>query len=330
MDLISVIVPVYNVKQYLGKCIESLLMQTYTNFELILVNDGSTDGSDAICEAYKRKDDRIYVINKANGGLSSARNAGIDICKGKYVCFVDSDDFVNKTYLEYLYQMLVKDNSQMAVCSACWWVDENSYESCNVEQTLCLNSEESYKLLFSKEKWFGVFAWNKLYKTELFDDVRYPEGFYFEDSGTTYKLVHKCEKISFGFEPQYYYRQQREGQITAVFSSKKIDDKLFFLNEMNTFFGDKYSKIMDEYISYYLNCLITIYGILIQAKPKNNEDCSRIKNSIDELCTAIKSKKLLAKKVKIKLFFFNMGDTSFSIYLWLNRIRRKTNYGRKK
>lgn len=329
MDLISVIVPVYNVKKYLGKCIESLLSQTYANFELILVNDGSTDGSDLICKEYKRKDDRICIIDKANGGLSSARNAGIDVCKGKYVCFVDSDDFVSETYLEYLYQMIIKDDSQIAICSACWWVDENSYEHCYFEQEICLKPDASYKLLFSKEKWFGVFAWNKLYKTELFNNIRYPEGYYFEDSGTTYKLIHKCEKISFGYEPQYFYRQQREGQITAVFNTKKIDDKLLFLDEMYAFFFARYSNIMDEYISYYLNCLITIYGIVIQDKPQNREDANRVRSLAKSLTRKINKKKL-TKKVKVKLAFFDMGDVSFSIYLWLNRIRRKTSYGRKR
>lgn len=330
MDLISVVVPVYNVRQYLEKCINSILSQTYENFELILVNDGSTDGSDIICEEYKNKDSRIIVLNKENGGLSSARNAGIDICKGKYVCFVDSDDFVTNTYLEYLYGMIVEHNSQMAICSAYWWVDENSYELCQYETSICLNREDTYKLIFSKEKWFGVFAWNKMYMTELFKGVRYPEGYYFEDSGTTYKLIHKCDLISVGYEPHYYYRQQREGQITAVYNRKKIEDKLKFVHEMKQFFSQEYPSIMNEYISYYYNCLLTMYGNVLQARHYNKEDIKLIELYIENLENDGSKTVKLSSKVKLKLMFYKMGKKSYLLYLWLNTKRRKINYVKRK
>ena len=116
-DLISVVVPIYNVEKYLKTCIETIIKQTYKNIEIILVNDGSTDNSLQICNEFKEKEKRIKVINKKNGGLSDARNIGLKKAKGKYICFIDSDDFINEKYIEELHSLIIKNNAQIAICS---------------------------------------------------------------------------------------------------------------------------------------------------------------------------------------------------------------------
>ena len=183
---ISIIVPVYNVEKYLNRCFDSILNQTFTDFELILVDDGSTDNSGIICYEYKTKDNRIKVIHKENGGLSSARNAGLDIARGKYIGFVDSDDFINKDMYKILFDTIQANNSDMVICDY-YKVNEDDINKfrnlkCNCENIKIknLNNLESIDNLFLTGEKF-IYAWNKLYKRELFNDLRYEKGRIYEN-----------------------------------------------------------------------------------------------------------------------------------------------------
>lgn len=208
-DLISIVVPVYNVEQYIEQCIDSILQQTYSNIEIILVNDGSTDSSGEICERYAKKDKRIKLIQKKNGGLSDARNYGIVAAKGRYIGCVDSDDWIEADMYEKLYKACIDNDADISVCGHFReYVNktvlyEQKYEILSANQAL-------EKLIRGEE--LHDHAWSKLYKKFLFNEIEYPVGKLYEDVRTTYKLIAKSSKVISIPNPLYHYRQ-RKGSI---------------------------------------------------------------------------------------------------------------------
>ncbi|MGJ0706244.1 glycosyltransferase family 2 protein, partial [Enterococcus avium] len=177
---ISIIVPVYDVEKYLKKCVDSILNQTFKDFELILVDDGSPDNSGAICDQYAEKDSRVRVIHKENGGLSDARNAGIEVARGKYLGFVDSDDFVNEDMYKQLYTSIIENNADLSICGI-FDLYEGKTPIKKTEKKLLLNRNEAMIMIFHGNE-ISVHAYNKLYKKEIFESLRYPVGKYHEDS----------------------------------------------------------------------------------------------------------------------------------------------------
>ena len=218
-SLISIVIPIYNVDKYLKKCIESVLNQTYSNLEIILVDDGSPDNCPQICDEYRKKDSRIKVIHKENGGLSDARNVGIDHAKGEYITFIDSDDYVANDYIEYLYNLIVKYGVDISCCSHLVVYNNGQYHGIDE------NFDESFdKIMFFQKMLYAkkcdVTAWAKLYKKDLFNDIRYPKGKIFEDIDTTYKLIDKVKKVACGYSAKYYYMIRKSSITTNGFQDK--------------------------------------------------------------------------------------------------------------
>lgn len=220
-SLISVIVPVYNVEEYLGRCVRSIVGQTYGNLEIILVDDGSKDGSGALCDELAKTDSRIRVIHKPNGGLSSARNAGIDAAKGEYLAFVDSDDWIEPESYEWMLGLAEKYGVKM-VCAG-------RYDAENGEKTkgLCppreevISGQELARRIFVWDN-IDSAAWDKLYKAELFENYRYPEGKIVEDVPVTYRIGLDAGRIAMCDKPIYNY-YHRPGSITiSAFSEKNF------------------------------------------------------------------------------------------------------------
>ncbi len=208
--IISIIVPIYNVDKYLEKCIESILRQTFRAYELILVDDGATDTSPLICDKYAQQDDRIRVIHKSNGGLSSARNAGLNTMTGEYVAFIDSDDWIALDMLELLYENIVKYHADISQCEFVKVKQEKELDCCgnrselpevytNIELLERFHAPDSIK--------FSV-VWNKLYKKTLFQQLRFPEGKIHEDEFINYKLVYRAKRIVCSQNKLYFYRQR--------------------------------------------------------------------------------------------------------------------------
>lgn len=225
-ELISVIVPVYNVEKYLRKCIDSIINQTYKALEIILVDDGSPDNCGLICDEYAEKDSRVRVIHKENGGLSDARNAGLDIADGEYIMFVDSDDFVECDMCETLYTRLMKDKSDMSLCSI-MCVDEGSNQ---IQDNLSLNVDDAVLTKSEAISKFGthnacayVVAWNKLYKRFLWQNIRFPIGRLHEDEFVAHKLIDKCEKISTVSKRLYNYFQRCNSIMSSNYSVRRLD-----------------------------------------------------------------------------------------------------------
>ena len=221
-ELISIVIPIYKVEQYLRRCIDSVICQTYKNIEIILIDDGSPDNCGKLCDEIKKKDNRIKVIHKSNGGLSDARNCGINIATGKYITFIDSDDYVTEDYIEYMYRLLSQEKAEIAVCKLRKTINDN--ESCAIKDniSLCMNKYEAMREMLYADK-YSVAAPAKLYLKELFIDVNFPIGKFSEDIFTTYKVFDKANKIVYGNKICYFYYCRKNSLITSSFSMKKLD-----------------------------------------------------------------------------------------------------------
>lgn len=282
---ISIIVPIYNVEEYLTECIESILNQTFKEFELILVNDGSTDNSGDICEKYKNIDDRIKVIHKNNGGVSSARNAGLSIAEGKFIGFVDSDDLIHVEMYEALYKLAVDNEADIVSASVKCFNDIkelDKIESSNYKINIYENNiiEANYN-----DELNEVAVWNKIYKSKIFSNIRFPEGRIYEDVSTTYKLYLNCNKLVDIKRELYFYRV-RAGSITR----NKFNDKRFDIVPM---YEEQYSILHDKYnyigerikYDYYVNLKCIFIDII-------NEDIENKKYYLE------KTSKLMRKEIK--------------------------------
>ncbi len=220
-DKISIIVPIYNVEKYLKRCVNSIINQTYKNLEIILVNDGSTDNCLTICENFKKKDKRIFIINKENGGLSDARNKGIEKATGLYVTFIDSDDYVEKDYVQFLYDTIVDESADISICSyqAVYENGKILKQKENLKETL--NPHDTLgKMLYQND--INVASCAKLYKKDLFNNIKFPKGKIFEDAYTTYKLVDISKKIALNLEIKYNYMIRSNSILTSTFNENKL------------------------------------------------------------------------------------------------------------
>ena len=263
--LISVIVPVYRVEEYLERCVKSILSQTYKNLEVILVDDGSPDQCPAICDACAEKDARVKVIHQENKGLSGARNAGIDAASGEYLAFVDSDDYVSPHFIEELYQLLQDTGCAIGQCRFSYVKGDGLVEE--GDSAFCIYRGESLmEQLYGPEEKATCFvvAWNKLYRAELFKEtgIRYPEGRIHEDEATTYRLFHEAKKLAFLDRALYGYYTENGGSITSVFSAKRLqwltahEERIVFFkkNGYEKLLPAAYRKLCDACITFYFRC----------------------------------------------------------------------------
>ena len=223
MEKVSVIVPIYKVEQYLDKCIESILGQTYQNLEVILVDDGSPDNCPAICDAWAAKDSRIRVIHKENGGLSDARNAGLEVATGEYVSFIDSDDHIASDFLERLQDAIVKTGAEVAEC-ATDYVDEdgNVLRLRNAAVVPEMGKLEALRRLVQED---GVYqtVWNKFYCRDVIDGIPFAVGKLNEDEFWTYRVLDRIEKLAIVPEPLYHYLQRGGSIIGTGYNIRRLD-----------------------------------------------------------------------------------------------------------
>lgn len=229
MARLSIIVPVYQVKPYLERCLNSILSQTFTDYEVILVDDGSTDGSQDICDLYADQYEKITVIHKPNGGLSSARNAGIEAASAEYIMFVDSDDLIHVRTAELEMKFLQEQNADVLLCSLAKFRNSEDIDIHSVIEKL-----EGVKVISGTEASKGFFdnphankyvsSCGKIFKRSLFNDVRFPEGRLFEDEFTTYRLYYKCDQIVLTDSELYYYYVNPTGITQNLDLNKRFDE----------------------------------------------------------------------------------------------------------
>lgn len=241
--MISVIIPIYNVSQYLSQCLDSVLAQSYKDLEIILVDDGSTDGCAVICDEYKGKDRRIQVIHKKNGGLSDARNAGMKIAKGEWIYFVDSDDWLAEEAIERLYEYAIVHNCDMVQGNMYYvYKDHMLYRQANGKERkrTILTCDEAMRELIINDR-VKNFAWGKLYKRGLIQDLDFPVGKYFEDSFWQHHIIDIVERYGIIDEPLYYYRQR--GDSISGTSSTRFNDLLEGNRERLNFIRERYPEL---------------------------------------------------------------------------------------
>lgn len=221
--LVSVIIPVYNVEQYLNKCIKSIMNQTYQNWELILVDDGSMDNSSVICDDWAEKDKRIQVIHKSNGGLSDARNTGFNVSKGEYISFIDSDDWVEPDFIETL-ALHLDQGADIADCATrlCDEQDNTLFVR-GFSQEKVLDTQQAMISLI-KESGMYQTVWNKLYKRDVIVNIYFPRGKYNEDDFWTWKVFRNAKNVSVSPKPLYNYLQRKGSIMGNSYSLRRLDE----------------------------------------------------------------------------------------------------------
>lgn len=250
---ISIIVPIYKVEKYLKQCVASILAQTYTNFELILVDDGSPDACPAMCDEFAAQDNRIKVIHKRNGGLSDARNAGLDIASGEYIGFIDSDDYVSSEMYSVLVHGILEANAELAICNYIR-VDEfgnriPDKSLSGISKNRCFSKKEFIEELLKPYGGYFVVAWNKLYKKSIFQELRFPNGKQHEDEFIIHHVVAQCEKVMYVKDELYFYLQRDGSIMSKSFNVRYMDygealiDRYHFTKRM------KYNSWKDHCVS---------------------------------------------------------------------------------
>lgn len=220
--LISVIIPVYNVFPYLKICVESVLKQTYSELEVILVDDGSTDQSGVLCDEFAETDQRIRVLHCENQGVSVARNSGLEIMTGEYVAFVDSDDFIAEEYLQILYDRLIQDDTDMVVAGYQKFSDGKTPDMNDDSRGHWIYNQEQVKKLMLGRK-LPMYTHGKLYKADLFRDIRFPIGRLYEDFIMTWEILKKIDSVSVVKKKMYFYRQREGSIVNSIFLPNRMD-----------------------------------------------------------------------------------------------------------
>jgi len=314
MPKISVIVPVYKVELYLHQCIDSILAQTYKNLEVILVNDGSPDNCGAICDEYAEKDNRIKVIHKENGGLSDARNAGIDIATGGYLAFIDSDDWIEPDMVEVLYNNLVNANADISCCGMHYAYMNINVPFANITGITILNSEQAISESFSNKK-ITTTAWGKLYKKHIFRDIRYPVGRFHEDEFVIIEVLLAANCVVTDTASKYYYRQRKGSIINKDYSSKKMDASDAFEKKIKTI-KDKRPNL---YPAMFLKTRISVLSTMIfTANYAQTPEYKSILSALRKDCKFILKSSFFTRNEKIKAIAIRINVRLYKLLQFVN------------
>ena len=249
--LISIIVPIYHVEQYLNRCVESIVNQTYSNLEIILVDDGSPDNCPKMCDDWAKRDSRIKVIHKGNGGLSDARNAGMKIAKGDVISFIDSDDWIDPNFFEVMLNVMQDDESDIVSCGV-KWVDEDGelLRTASVEAHEMFNTHDSMQELLHDGK-LKQHVWNKLYRRNVIENIPFEKGKYHEDVFWSYQVIGQAKKISVIPDSFYNYVQRTDSIMGESYSPKRLDalDAMQLRCEyIKTHFPDLFDNSLQNYM----------------------------------------------------------------------------------
>lgn len=324
--LVSIVVPVYNVEAYLEKCIDSIVNQTYKNFEIFLVDDGSTDASSSICDAYAERDGRISVIHKKNGGLSDARNAGIEVARGDFILFVDSDDYIEVDTVDYLLGLALKNCAEIVVAShKIVYGDEQIKQRKNdlYDSVQVLTPIHAFNdALYGKK--LSLHAWGKLYRRSLFNDVRFPKGRLYEDAGTTYKIIEKSQRVIVSSAKKYYYLQRRGSIINSGFYPRMMDS-LYFANEMFNFAKDKQPESVEAARTYKFMCAVAMLDVIVAsgsllAYTAETTKCATV---INQLKGTVLFNRDASKKVRLYALAAQLGVNSLIAVLKVKKTIKK-------
>lgn len=308
--LISVIVPVYNAEKYLQKCIYSILNQTYQNLEVILIDDGSTDGSGQLCDELSKKDRRIRVIHQQNQGQSAARNTGLDLISGQYVGFVDSDDWIEPEMFSILYNRLINENAQISCCGTAEYKNGKivSYFNSNLKENFTLSNAEAEKELIYNYRITNS-LWDKLFHANIFTNLRLKLGMIYEDFEIMPKCINAANKITYTSQPLYCYNLSDNSTIRGTFSIKQYDLIQNSLNRIQYFkanFPEYVNLVQAAHYEFLLNTVYKSTGI-DEWKVLRSQIINEIKGSIPP-----HTKKSLSRKTKIKIALLKINPNLYA------------------
>lgn len=305
--LISIVIPVYKVEKYLRRCIESVLSQTYKYYELILVNDGSPDACPKICDEYASLHKNITVVHKENEGVSAARNSGIELAKGKYITFIDSDDFVDKSFLEVLVSALEINNVAISMCSYLRVTDSfQPIKSNENEHThIFINDMEAMDMLLDDQS--KCAPWGKLYDIKLFDDVRFPVGKIMEDMFVMPTIFKKAKCLAIISQELYYYNQEGESITRSNFNYNKldmVDAASFWQKHTGLYYPDLLEKASIHFFTVLINnCMYLTKAKDSYGKLKYNDYKNEILNSYNYIINSTYT----TRNTKIKVVFLKFN-----------------------
>lgn len=302
-ELISVIIPVYKVEAYLTACVESVLAQTYENIEIILVDDGSPDGCPKMCDVFANRDSRIRVIHKGNGGLSSARNAGIDVAKGEYLAFLDSDDLWTPLFLERLHTALTEVGADFAVCLFRRFLGEPPTDVPASCETTAMTQRQAFECLFNIRNENMVVAPNKLYRRELFDVLRYPLGQIHEDEAVIHEIIGTADRIAWVEEAHYLYREAPDSIMTSHFSLKRLDMTVAKERRISYFEKREMYDLADRTRIVYMNNLMWLYRTIQINCVGSSEEKQAAINLYKRFVTLYDRQLLQGESVKMRIRF---------------------------
>lgn len=319
---ISVICPVYNVKPYLEQCINSILLQSFRNFELLLIDDGSTDESGIICDTFENKDKRIRVIHQENQGVSAARNVGLDHAKGTYIAFIDSDDIVNPRYLEQLYYSLINNNVDISICDYFHFTSEDDINTRDVngESIRIYSGREACKKMYisDNDALSMVTLWGKLIPKNMFDNTRFPVGRIHEDQFVLYKILYKCKKCIEIKEQLYGYRYNPTGIINSTFSNSRYDD-ILAMDQAIDFYKKKNDKELVQAASRLRESLIAKYSIMARKAKKYKNVPEQYKMSLNN---AIKKIQEIHGTDYYEMFMYRYYPNIVKLQAYLRKLRQ--------
>lgn len=319
--LISVIVPVYNVEKYLKKCLDSIINQSYKNIEIILVDDGSNDTSGKICDEYEKKDERIKVIHKKNGGLSDARNVGIEESKGEYICFIDSDDYIEPNMIEDLYKACIDYNVKIASCDKIRELEngkkvfEKKYESSRM-----ITKKEAYSNMLL----FDPAVCDKMFERSLFDEVKFPKGKLYEDILTTNKLIEQCDNLYHIAKPYYHYIQRNNSIVHQKFSIKKLD-YIRNAKKLYEYIVNEYPELQEQCDAYYSLVLATTLCDMYKDRKKLKNEYEKYLNELRKYEGIVIDNKYISKSKKIMIKII-INNHFTSIVILTKKIRNIIKY----
>lgn len=269
--LVSVIVPIFDVEPYLVKCLESICGQSYEDLDIILVDDGGRDGCPAICDRYAQKDSRIRVIHKKNGGLSDARNAGIDVHRGAHIFFVDPDDLIHPDTIKDLLDIAIREDADIVECNVQKIEEGKEMEWDVLDRTddkIVYDHDRAIESFLDYRSWIVV--WNKLYRSDLFDDIRFPVDRLHEDEFVTPYLVDRCSRYVWVDNKYYVYLQRKNSIMNSGFDLRRLDI-LVAQKQRLTYFSKKYEGRYDDIIKYHFFVSCVNLRLLMKSGFKNSE-----------------------------------------------------------
>ena len=309
--LVSVIVPVYNVEDYINKCVKTILNQSYRKIEVILVDDGSSDASASICDHFARMNSRVRVIHKKNAGLSAARNSGLSLAKGDYISFVDGDDYVASDYIEFLLALIVANDADISQCG--YYIQFSEKRIVNKLSDDKLHILDKMQVLESLcyNGLYDVTAWNKMYRRELFESVTYPEGWMYEDTAVSYRIAENASKFVIKVKPKYFYVQRYNSIANGLKFNQSKYQFVEVGDEMAKYISKKYPQLKQAADAKMCFVRLSTLAQMVNTKHSDSDRVKEYKTFIREHASRVLADKKVHLRDKLGIISLGLGYPFF-------------------